>query len=547
MARVLNRFDNKWIGQRNQRNKQFLNPVAPQLMDVPDMPVEQNSGGGLGGILGQMGSALLAKKYGGQLGVGDGETPAATNIEPMPGQISTEPIASRQMEPIPQESVNGIQPMPAQLSTEPVASRQMEAMPPPVTQEAPQTQPEEQQPMPESVLTGSRKTKKELEDLESAPLEKRKGLFRRLGTGGWDAVQMAAESGVTDPGQLLGAFLTGGVGSMISPTMNAEISKRLKKKRLQNRYGEEMTMESGEYKRQDEINKVQKGQIDNQGKIMENIRTANKPFYDSITADDMITEEEAKEAEKRGYFGVKPYDTRKRNIRYEGGLPIETFDKGELDPKVNAKLPIRGEETPKTFTSPSGQKYSLTQEKAAQFEMAILQGDADRAMRVLVENNKTQNENITQQNKAAQEKESSLAERDGWMTVQNSIAIALPVKEKALADAKAQVEQLTNSNTATQQDIDKANKSVENLEKEIEGLKTTNRNAMQKGIEAEQRYNRYQMPKNQQTINPNKVPRLSGVKPRSRADFIKAAKNNGLSGDALNRAIAAAERDGIIQ
>jgi len=385
----------------------------------------------------------------------------------------------------------------------------------------------------EPELTGSARIRKELEDLENTKPEIRKGKFRRFGTGVRDAVMSYIEAGMPLGVEgLIGAALSGGIGSVFSPGMNAEMTRDRQKSKIMRRYGEARALETEEAKRQDELIKNRKGVIDLQTSADEMGRKARKEFEDRAWKDEVIDEDEVKEASRYG-VKLKAGDYRDWDFRYENGLAYGRPKKGSGDWQPVTSLPKRVSEMPREYTSPSGNKYVLTQQKAAELENALIVGDLERGMRLLIANNQIKNENIEAQNKATDELGKFEAERKQWMTMDDLLAAQVNDKANELSSTKAQYDAMDKT---TPESGDLA-KKIEKLESDISGLQKSRTEALAKANEAANRIRNYQRPKNQQTINENKVPKLSpSARPsRKEAEDYYKRKYPKASGDQIQQ------------
>lgn len=277
-----------------------------------------------------------------------------------------------------------------------------------------------------------------------------------------------------------------------------------------------------------------KGEIGYRQAGLDLLKSQNKSLYDSILADDVVTEDEAKMATQAG-FPVKPYDARKFTTSEVNGITYATPSLGipQLKPVLNA--PTDKTKVPLVYKSPSGNKFTLNPNQAAQLEAAILNGDANRIQQVILQNNRVENDIIEAQNKASNERESLLAVRDGAMAVANTAAQMIPALEQELNNLK-------ESNPPAD------NALITQKEAQLQNVRNTYNEANAKATEAEGKYNRYQMPKNQKTIDPNSVPRLNNIPKTTEKEIRQRLKNRpGITEAQIQTAIQAARDKGILK
>jgi hypothetical protein len=256
--------------------------------------------------------------------------------DPRFNQIATEPVASRSLEPVTTKPVPGTNPsewdkLSGDGGTYPT--------PPNAYEESGTTPYEEGLKKPEPELTGSAKYRKELEDLEKSPLEKRKGKFKRFGTGVRDAVMGLVEAGVPlTLENIAGAALSGGIGSVFSPGMNAEMTRDRKKGKIMRKYGEARALESEEAKRKSEMAKAQGEVFEAQTKGVKLQQLVADPYIQTLLKQEQITPEQSEYIKKTYGLDVPQASWRKFKNEVRNGV---TYTGSEYDPRYreNKTLP----------------------------------------------------------------------------------------------------------------------------------------------------------------------------------------------------------------
>jgi hypothetical protein len=192
---------------------------------------------------------------------------------------------------------------------------------------------------PEPELTGSAKYRKELEDLEKTPPKERKGKFRRFGSGVRDAVMGLVEAGVPlTLENIAGAALSGGIGSVFSPGMNAEMTRDRKKGKIMRKYGEARALESEEAKRKSEMAKAQGEVFEAQTKGVKLQQLVADPYIQTLLKQEQITPEQSEYIKKTYGLDVPQASWRKFKNEVRNGV---TYTGSEYDPRYreNKTLP----------------------------------------------------------------------------------------------------------------------------------------------------------------------------------------------------------------
>ncbi|HEX8638607.1 MAG TPA: hypothetical protein VF692_11130, partial [Pyrinomonadaceae bacterium] len=307
-----------------------------------------------------------------------------------------------------------------------------------------------------------------------------------------------------------------------------------------------------------------RGKVINQlGDVQEQVIKQFEPLRKSIEADGIVTSDEASDFKQKTGMEIKDYDARKFTKEEVGGVTFATPELGAPQYKPVETLPINPEKVVKEITTPSGNKYQLTQSKAADLEIAIAQGDANRAMQVLLKNTEIENDNVQNDNKTKTERELALAERDGAMTLYNLSVTQLSTIDNELSAMRNQLQNLpatidrNETVTDAEGNTKMTKKQVENplagriqaaiKEKEQQKLnagKTLNE-ALSKASAAEAKYNRLPDPAKLKKVPA--PPRLSRLPQVSEAEFVQRAKGKGLAGEQLKSAVQKAKEDGVIK
>lgn len=281
--------------------------------------------------------------------------------------------------------------------------------------------------------------------------------------------------------------------------------------------------------REQQITNLGKSQTEAQQAKLSLVRALNKPLYDSVTADNQITPEEAQQLKSAGYGDVVPYDQRQFDTRYESGVPFASPSKGAPNFTPIASLPIDKTKTPVNYKSPSGQTFTLTQSQAAQFEQSILQGDATRSLQVLIANTRIENEGIEAKDKATNQRESLLAERDNYLSIyQTAVGLADRGKQELAA--------LQSSGTADASTISQKQTEIANAEKSAA-------QAMAKSQELGTKYQTFKTP-----TDPKKIPAPVQLGAKLSEKNLRAkAKQKGLTPEQTEAAIADAKAKGLLR
>ena len=256
-------------------------------------------------------------------------------------------------------------------------AEQPTATPPAATPEPPAPAVTENRP-------ASAQTLDEFNRVKSAdPSEFRQSSFKkRIGSGIWRAFKQWGAAGA--PGGiagLIGAIATGGLVSGFAPGADAEARKQIQADKLFLQYGQQAEAEKLQME-QAKANAALQGQvIKNKSDALNYIRTVNKPFYDSIMADDIVTEEEAARAQELGY-NIEPYDARKFNTQMINGELMTSPTLGTPNYKPTGltdlvKTPIRRKLDDGTEVYTTGDKL-IDHEIADKLNQARMDFDASK-------------------------------------------------------------------------------------------------------------------------------------------------------------------------
>lgn len=182
-----------------------------------------------------------------------------------------------------------------------------------------------------------------------------------------------------------------GVGSMLGHGLrNLFMGKEDDERERKEKIAETQKKIAEAEKAYDAEMKARKAQAEIEGQIIRNqqsgldyIRSVNKPFYDSIMADDLVTPEEAAEAKKRGFGDIVPYDKRRFDTMTIDGEVVATPSLGAPDyqptnaPKSKLKAPIERKLDDGTIVYTTGDKL-LDDQIAEKYRQAQMNFDASK-------------------------------------------------------------------------------------------------------------------------------------------------------------------------
>lgn len=142
------------------------------------------------------------------------------------------------------------------------------------------------------------------------------------------------------------------------------------------------TQKKAEDERRTALINQQNGILDFNRKGLENLRLKNKDLVESIQADDLVTPEEVELAAKEG-IRLIPYDRRQFETEARGGTTFERPKLGGGNYSPVKTLPIDEEKVLRDWRGSWQGKdeapYRLTNKQIADIELAIKQGDVQRA------------------------------------------------------------------------------------------------------------------------------------------------------------------------
>jgi len=327
-------------------------------------------------------------------------------------------------------------------------------------------------------------------------------------------------------GQAIGYGMQGGAEGAFNPKGVVDAKHAQEIARLQPLVEAERDQRKSQL---DEQARNQTGLLNYKQKGLDLLHSQNKTLFDSVVADDQVTEDEAKMLNQAGY-PVVPYDARKFNVRYENGTPFSSPEKGAPQFKPLGNLPVRQSESEVEYTSPSGNKFKLKQNQAAQFEQAIMQGDATRAMNFLIQNNRIENENIQSTNKAENERAKLLGQRDGYFQVYET--------------SNQQIAQIERELKALQSNPTPDSSLISQKDSQLANARKASAEALGKALELENTYKTYKMPAKLQPIK--NVPRLSPIPKTTEAEIRKIMKKWNATPEQIQTAIQAAKDKGVL-
>lgn len=344
-------------------------------------------------------------------------------------------------------------------------------------------------------------------------------------------ISEASRSGASPAEALI--YGAGGAGEgIINPKGFADQKHRAELTKLQARRTAQTERQKSEIEFQKKVYDVEGQRISNQKGMVDLRNLTSKQFEESIKADGIVTPEESELGKTRYSMDIPAYDARKFDRERIGGIQYETPQLGKGTPKPVLGAPIDKPKTFKEYTSPSGAKYSVSQEKAAEFDNAIAVGDANRAMQALIKNVEIENKETENKNEAEFKKAKLYGERDGWLTLHGATNTQIETLQKDLTDLKA-------GNPRRNAE------AIRQKESQLAGAIKTRDEALAKARAAESEANGTSAGKPLTKLSV--TPRLSRVPQVSEADFRKRAAAKGLTGESLENAVAKAREDKVIK
>lgn len=210
-------------------------------------------------------------------------------------------------------------------------------------------------------------------------------------------------------------------------------------------------------------NKNQLDKLSVQKQALENLRAVNKPLYDSVTADDIITEAEARQLNEAGY-PVVPYDARKYQTKQVEGESFESptlgkpsWQKSDL-PTERVKSPVGV-----TVANPDGESL----------EVPMLPKDAAE-LRYRSQRDKAQAEakqaEIERRQQELQEKreEKTFQSVQEWQIARSKAKEQIPVLERSVGQINNSIAEIDNQIKLYQGSYDTSElvRTKQNLEKQ---------------------------------------------------------------------------------
>lgn len=268
-------------------------------------------------------------------------------------------------------------------------------------------------------LSPLEKTRAEISERQNRKFNDKWGLLDTLKAAGLGGLKGFAATGTL--GGLLGGAGVGAMQGTIDPNTDEKWSNE---NRLANLYGvakqQEAQAEFDAKQRKAEQEAIRSKFdtegvfLSNQNKALENVRTANKPFYDSITADDQITTEEAAQAKDLGFGDVQPYDARKFETTWVNGKPMTAPTKGVPVYARNPSLPDDALKVPVESTV-GGDKFVSTSPQAMTARVGVEQANTNRAVQQSQFETKIKEDNLDDERKRKddeQKRRDDLAEKN---------------------------------------------------------------------------------------------------------------------------------------
>lgn len=208
-------------------------------------------------------------------------------------------------------------------------------------------------------------------------------------------------------------------------------------------------------------------------RALENLRLKNKPLYDAILADDMVTEEESARLKESGY-DVPPYDARRFDrVPIEGDI-FERPQKGQ-HPWEETNLPTERVKVPVNVTqkNPDGTEVSVPMlpQTAADFAYRSQKDKAAAEARAAeIERRKREKE----EGERDRREESNFKSVREWETAQRKARAQIKSHQKiierldrSIAEVNAQIERYQGSYDVS--DLQKTRQSLEKQRAEYEG------------------------------------------------------------------------------
>ena len=317
---------------------------------------------------------------------------------------------------------------------------------------------------------------REYKDLDKQPLERKKSMFRRIGSGIKNAfLEWRDSGGEGGLAGLVGAIASGGLTSAISPNAEAEMSKDRAKKRMFQKYREARGLETEQNKQTEEFAKAQKSISDAQKSGTDAIKSAQdakynraKPFLDSIEKKGYFTPEEVDYV--RNVYGLDMRDPNNGRFEEFTGSDGKRYMRRVNSPiyAVNPTAPI-DETKVVSEIKIDGDDFKLTDSQAASTKVGVAQANVGREERKLnrIEDQKARQE---KEEKDAKEKDSENQRR---FNEQKTGKIIEAQSRRKQAEARLRSLQ-TAKQTAIEngQDTTSIDTQIANADGEIEAAKS---------------------------------------------------------------------------
>lgn len=329
-------------------------------------------------------------------------------------------------------------------------------------------------------------------------------------------------------GGAVGGAIGGGIGSAVDRNYDEKFANDWKLNQTRQKYAQQFQRERQKsdwlFNEEARRRKAEGDLLDNQGKVIKNqtdileyMQKTNKSLYDSIMADNLVTQDEADKATKAG-FPMQPYDARKFNTQDVEGRVYASPELGAPQFKEIKTLPIDRGKVPRDFQIGENPENTLplTPNQIAPIVSANTERENNRNFQIMLKNAEIENNNIQESNKSRTEKEKLLATRDGALKVyESSNARAFDLEQK--------ITELQNRLNATEavsgqivgkgkdaQTVYKPNPAYQAIERQLDDARReygevlkTKTEAQKTMTETESLYNRLPAPTMQKTINPS--------------------------------------------
>lgn len=215
--------------------------------------------------------------------------------------------------------------------------------------------------------------KAQLEDFKNNPIKNEDSRLTDVWKGAQNGARIALGTG--NIGYTLGAIGGGAIRGLFDRKADEKAKRKADIEKTKSDIADTEKQMDADIERQGKI-------IGNNQKALDYMRSANKPFYDSIMADDQITQEEADEAQKRGFGKLMPYDARQFDTIVDNGVTKNAPKKGVPNYLANPTIKVDKTKVPVDTSIKTGDKtvtLPLLPNQAATTIVGVEQANAQRA------------------------------------------------------------------------------------------------------------------------------------------------------------------------